>query len=178
MIKPCFCTCCSSALSVWLFVCKPQLYIFLALFLCFCCYCRCVFKLLEKLVSEAGHRNTNDVHWCSCFQCPQIWNLLTIHCLHSTIFLLGCIECVRRRLLLSMNAVSVCHVAQLSFTVQKWLNGSTSCSGKHSWGPKEYCVIRGPDPLTSRGREHGKILPIVNPLQDRSKLETWHCMCL
>jgi len=48
--------------------------------------------------------------------------------LHSlrTQCILGCIECMRCRLLLPMIAVSVCqsvcYVAQLGFTVQKWLN--------------------------------------------------------
>jgi len=37
--------------------------------------------------------------------------------------LLGCVECMRCRLLLLMFAVSVCHAAQLGFTVQKRLKG-------------------------------------------------------
>jgi len=70
---------------------------------------------------------------------------------------LGCIKCMRCRLLLPMFAVfvslSACYAAQLGFTVRKRLNRSRSCLGKHSWGPKEHCVRWGSWSPHSEGRE-------------------------
>jgi len=61
--------------------------------------------------------------------------------------LLGCIKCMRCRILLPMIAVSVrqsvCHAAQLGFTVQKWLNESRCCLGWTLLGPMQHCVRWG-----------------------------------
>jgi len=57
--------------------------------------------------------------------------------------LLGCIECMRCRLLLPTIAVSVrqsvCHAAQLGFTVLKRLNGSRFSLWWILMWPKEHC---------------------------------------
>jgi len=48
--------------------------------------------------------------------------------------------------------LSVCHAAQLGFTVQKWLNGSRSCLGWTTPGGLSNIVLDGgPDPSTARG---------------------------
>jgi len=58
------------------------------------------------------------------------------------------------RLLIPMFAVSVCqsvcHAAQLGFTVQKRLNRSRSCLGWTLLGAKEHCVRRGSWSPTAR----------------------------
>jgi len=72
----------------------------------------------------------------------------------SNICSLGCIECIKCRLLLWMIPVSVCHAVQLAFTVQN------AVWGEHSWRPKEHCVRRGSwSPLTVRGEDSMQPLP-------------------
>jgi len=65
---------------------------------------------------------------------------------------LGCIECIKWRLLLPMIAVSVCLMAQLSFTVP--LNRWQCCFGMNTPGSQWNIVLDGgPDPHTERGGE-------------------------
>jgi len=68
--------------------------------------------------------------------------------------ILDCIECVRWGLLLSMIAASVCHAASLGFAVQKWLNGSRSCSRCRflaAHGTLDLTAVPTPAPLTEGG---------------------------
>jgi len=74
---------------------------------------------------------------------------------------LGCIECIRCRLLLPIFEVSVsqsvCHTAQLGFTVQKWLNGSRCCLGWTLLGVRKHCVRQESWSPHSEDGELGKI---------------------
>jgi len=54
---------------------------------------------------------------------------------------------------------SICHVAQLGFTVQRQLNGS-----RYSWGPWNMVLHLGSDPPTESGRgEVGEHFAILDP---------------
>jgi len=60
--------------------------------------------------------------------------------------------------------LSVCHVAQLGFTVQQWLIGSRCCLGRTLLGAHGTLLHGGADPPQRGGGELGKMLPIVDPL--------------
>jgi len=75
--------------------------------------------------------------------------------------------------------LSVCHVAHLGFTVQKWLNRSSAVWGEHSWGPMEHCVRHGSWSLPHREGEEAQFW-ILGPLlsSERLQLETWNFACI
>jgi len=58
----------------------------------------------------------------------------------------------------------VCHAAQLGFTVQKRLNGSTSCLWGILLGTLGTLCYTGVLITQHQGGKWGKILPIVDPL--------------
>jgi len=76
--------------------------------------------------------------------------MLLLHILVEAVYanwILGCIKCMICRLLLPMIVASVCqsvcHAAQLSFTVQKWLNRSRCCLGWTLPGSMKHCIRHG-----------------------------------
>jgi len=77
---------------------------------------------------------------------------------------LGCVECMRCRLLLPMVAVSVCqsvcHAAQLGFTVQKWLERIKMLFGVNTPGGSWNIALDRLDSLTAM--EVNSILPLPN----------------
>jgi len=78
-------------------------------------------------------------------------------------YFLGCIECMRCRLLLPMIAVSVCRAAQLGFTVQKTAERINILFGINTLGNQRNIVLNGGRDFPQREEgELGRILPIVD----------------